>query len=446
MVQANVKILEDLQTYLNVCCEESEIRNRFISKTSDFSRNRKLPMERVALMVLNFLKRSLNVEIKEFFEKALCENNVSCSKGAFCLQRLKLNPSFFFLWNQILTGSFYEHYKEEVKRWKGFRLLATDGSMIYLINNPSLRAYFGAQNNQYGDRVMARVMQVEDVLNNIIVFGNLFPISVSEQSVTYQLATSYPPDSLLLFDRNFASYALMYLLINQEQSRHFVIRCKTAGSFTEVASFLHSHKTSKLVTLYASQASINILSELGYKVNKETGITVRMVRIKLPNGETEVLLTNLVDERQYSVEEIKELYGLRWRIETKYFKQKNQMLLEEFSGHSVCSVRQDYLANVFVSNLHNLIEKQCNLLLLLMDDKRKYSYRINQSASLALMKNTIVKLLIRQNETVLILLALQKAFERYLEPERKGRSCPRIRKHKRRHGRFQTFTNYKRNL
>lgn len=446
MVTANVKIMEDLQTYLNMCCEESELRKKFISKASDFSRNRKLPMQRVALMVINFLKRSLNVEIKEFFEKALDECQVSCSKGAFCLQRLKLHPSFFFLWNQILTGSFYEHYNNEVKRWKGFRLLATDGSMIYLLNKPSLRSYFGVQDNQFGDRVMARVVQVEDVLNRITVFGNMVPVSVSEQAVAYQLAESYPPDSLLLFDRNFASYALMYLLINQEQSRHFVIRCKTVRSFNEVTSFLHSHKSSKVVKLYASQTSTRILTELGYKVNSKTAITIRMVKIKLPNGETEMLLTNLIDERMYSVEEIKELYGLRWRIETKYFKQKNQMLLEEFSGHSVCSVQQDYLANVFASNLHSVIEKQCDVHLYLLEEKRKHDYKINQSASLALMKHTIVKLLFRQNEIVMILLALQKAFEKYLEPERKGRISPRIRKNKRRFGRFQTFTNYKRNI
>jgi hypothetical protein len=64
MVTANVKIMEDLQTYLNMCCEESELKNKFISKAGDFSRNRKLPMQRVALLVINFLKRSLNVEIK----------------------------------------------------------------------------------------------------------------------------------------------------------------------------------------------------------------------------------------------------------------------------------------------------------------------------------------------------------------------------------------------
>lgn len=446
MVQANVKVMQDLQAYLEVCCGESDIRSKFTSSEHDFSRRRKLPMERVALLVLNFLKRSLNVEIREFFEKALGEEKLSCSKGAFCLQRLKLHPSFFFLWNQILVSGFYEHYGEEVKRWKGFRLLATDGSMAYLLDKPSLRNYFGVQDNQYGQRVMARMVQVEDVLNRIIFYGNIVPISVSEQSIAYSLADHYPADSLLLFDRNFASYALMYLLMNQEESRHFVIRCKTARTFNEVTSFLRSPQSSKVVNITAAESGIRILRELGYKINHKTAIKVRMVKFKLPNGETEVLLTNLMDERVYSVEDIKQLYGLRWRIETKYYKQKNQMLLEEFSGHSTCSVQQDYFANVLVANLHNLIEKQSDVHLSLLEEKRKYAYRINQSASLASMKHLIVRLLLQKKETILILLELQRVFEKYLEPERNGRLSPRIRKHKRRHGRFQTFTNYKRNL
>jgi hypothetical protein len=35
-----------------------------------------------------------------------------------------------------------------VKRWKGYRLLACDGSTVALVNTPLLHAYFGAQGNQ----------------------------------------------------------------------------------------------------------------------------------------------------------------------------------------------------------------------------------------------------------------------------------------------------------
>ena len=45
---------------------------------------------------------------------------------------------------------------------------------------------------------------------------------------------------------------------------------------------------------------------------------------------------------------------------------------------------------------------------------------------------------------VWLLLALQRSFERYLEPRRPGRKYPRTRKNKRMKGRYQTYTNFKR--
>ena len=47
-----------------------------------------------------------------------------------------------------------------------------------------------------------------------------------------------------------------------------------------------------------------------------------MVKLKLSSGETELLLTNLYDEKRFTLEDLNYLYGLRWGIETTYNKQK----------------------------------------------------------------------------------------------------------------------------
>lgn len=445
MVETNVKIIEQLQQYIMLCCQDPELRKHFSTHPAHFSRTRKLPMQTVALMIINCLKRSLHIEIQDFFAKAL-QQAPCCSKSAFCLQRAKLKPLFFQVLNRLLVNSFYEQYDSALKRWKGFRVLAVDGSTAYLLNKPALRRHFGMQHNQHGERVMGRIMQVHDVLNNIIVSGQMLAFTASEQTAAYQLASGFAEDALVLCDRNFASYALMYLLIHQEKSRHFIIRTKTHHGFREVSDFMRSRKNSKVVELHPSKSAMAILDTLGYKTDHRTAINVRMVKIKLPNGATEVLLTNLVDARRYSAEELKMLYALRWKIETKYDQQKNKLLLEEFSGHSVCAIQQDYQANILLSNLHSLVEKQCAVYLTLLSEQRKYDYRINQSASLASMKYRVVRLLSDPYTITFLLLELQKIFERYLEPQRNGRSYPRTRTRKRRHGRCQTFTNFKKNL
>ncbi len=45
-------------------------------------------------------------------------------------------------------------------------------------------------------------------------------------------------------------------------------------------------------------------------------------------GEAEILLTNLYDEELFTNEDLKYLFGLRWRIETTYGKQKSQQQME----------------------------------------------------------------------------------------------------------------------
>ena len=441
MVEANVKIIEELKLFLETVSTNSEIRKLVTQSETDFSRDRKLTLERVAAIIINMPKRSLSIEIKEFFD-SLEKDLEPSTKGAFSLQRTKLRALFFQAWNKWLVANFYHHYGNKVKRWKGFRILATDGSTAYLINKADVIEYFGTQDNQHGSTPMGRVMQTHDVLNDITVWGAIRPVKESEQSIMAEQVSNLFEDSISLYDRNFPSYALMYLHLNEETPRHFVMRCK-AGFNKEVKQFMRSRKSSKVIELTPTKDAIATLREYHYIVTAQTKIKVRMVKVKLSSGETEVLLTNLYDEKRFTIDDMKYLYGLRWGIETTYSKQKNQQQMEQFSGHRVISIQQDYAAGLFVANLQSLIEKQCEDYLHKVNKRRKYRYKINRNITWASMKHNIVKLFLN-NEPQEILLKLQKDFERNTEPIRPGRQYPRIIKAKRLHGKYQTFTNYKR--
>lgn len=441
MVEANVKIIEELKIFLETVSNDADIRKLVTQEDGDFSRNRKLPMERIAGLIINMPKRSLSIEIQEFFD-SLEKGLESSTKGAFSLQRTKLQALFFQVWNKWLVDCFYHYYGVKVKRWRGFLLQAVDGSTAYLINKKEVIEYFGTQDNQHVSVPMARVMQIQDVLNDITVWGDIRPIKESEQAIIAGQVRNLFEDSLTLFDRGYPSYVLMYLLMNEETPRHFVMRCKV-GFNNEVKKFVHSSKTSKIVEWPANAAAMATLRQQGYIVTAKTTIKVRMVKIKLRTGEIEILLTNLYDEKLYTTEDLKYLYGLRWGIETTYYKQKNQQQMEQFSGHRVICIQQDYAAGLFVANLQSLIEKQCENYLRKINTRRKHRYRVNRNVSWASLKHNIVKLFL-QNKPEEILLQLQEAFERNIEPIRPGRHNPRIRKAKRLNGKYQTFTNYKR--
>lgn len=440
MVETNLKIISDLKSFLEIIVKEMEIKRHFTIKSTDFIRDRKLTLEKTIFLIFNFLRRSLTIELDDFFATIDCP---SSTKGAFSLQRGKLLPEFFKFWNYLFSNSFYHHYRDKLNSWRGFQLLAVDGSTAYLFNKPEILSYFGAHTNQHKNvKVpMARVMKIYDVLNEIILWGDLYPISKSEQQIMNENIDQLPVNSLSLFDRGFPSYALIYLLQNQELPRHFVMRCRT-NSWKEIKAFLSSSKQSKRVKLRPNQNAITELKKYGYIITSNTEVEVKLIKVLLKTGEIEILITN-VFETNLSIDDFKQLYEMRWGIEVAYGKLKNQLQTEIFSGHRVLCIRQDYYASIFLMNLQSIIKKQCEPLVDEISQKRKYDYQINNNISWAKMKNNIVKLFLENNPKE-ILLSLQNTFIKNLEPIRPNRSLPRTRKSKKLLGKYQTFTNYRR--
>jgi len=441
MVNTNVKIIEALKSFLNIVIEDTEIRRLFTTKPTDFTRDRKLPLRKIIGILINLPKRSLSIELQSFFE-SLEQPGFSCTKGAFSLQRPKLKPIFFKVWNDFLVKGFYSFYGKDVKRWEGFRLLAVDGSNISVMNVPEVLDYFGSADNQFGSVPMARVMQIHDVLNDLTIWGDIFPRKSSENVIIANHIRHLPADSLTLFDRGYPSYSLIYLLANEESPRHFLMRCKTTFS-NEVKNFVASNKTDLITTIYSSLESIEKLKEHGYIVTQKTGIKIRMLKVVLPDGEIEVLLTDLYDDKIFTLRKISKLYFMRWKIETTYSKQKNQLQMEIFSGHRVVCIEQDYAAGLFVANLQSIIEKQCEQKVKEIAASRCYDYKINRNISWASLKNRILKLFIQSNNSFEILMELQNLFIKNIEPVRPGRHAPRTLP-KRKRGKYQTFTNYRR--
>ncbi|MDR0371634.1 MAG: hypothetical protein LBH80_07270, partial [Prevotellaceae bacterium] len=110
-----------------------------------------------------------------------------------------------------------------------------------------------------------------------------------------------------------------------------------------------------------------------------------------------------------------------------------------FSGHRVICVLQDFYATLFVANLQSLIENQSDDYLLSVSGHRKYRYRINRNTSWAVLKNTLFKLFLKEDNPYALLKHIQQLFEDSLEPVRPNRKAKRIKKTKRMNGKYQTF-------
>jgi hypothetical protein len=438
MVAANIAIIRELKTYLEEISKDKEKRKSYTVKSGDFSRERLFSFKRMVSFLINLPKRSLSIEVREFFDGL--QEVATCSKSAVSQQRGKLKPLFFQSWNELLINRFYHHYGEKVKRWRGFTVQAVDGSTAYLVNKAEVVEHFGTQDNQYGEIPMARLMQVYDVLNALTVKAGIYPVKTSEQNIMNSWTGFLREGSITLFDRGYPGFALIYLL--KKAGRLFVMRSKVSFN-REVKRFMKSEETDLLTKFRATGHAMETLREQGYEITAEAEVQIRLAKIKLSSGQTEVLITNLLDKNEFSIDDLSHLYALRWPVETCYGYEKNQLQLEQFSGHRVICIEQDYHASIFTANLQSLIEKQSEGYLNAVSRRRKHRYKINRNVSWAALKNNIVKLFLKENPDR-ILRYLQQLFEYALEPVREGRKFERKKKAKRVYGKYQTLTNYKR--
>jgi len=80
----------------------------FRAGDTDFTRTRKLPFWRVAVLILRGWKTSFQNRINKFFDDlGLLENIPTAS--AFCQAREKIKPAFFKALNENVTKFFYEN-------------------------------------------------------------------------------------------------------------------------------------------------------------------------------------------------------------------------------------------------------------------------------------------------------------------------------------------------
>jgi hypothetical protein len=167
---------------------------------------------------------------------------------------------------------------------------------------------------------------------------------------------------------------------------------------------------------------------------------LRLIRVQLKGGETEVLATSLLDEEAFPRAWFKRLYHLRWGVEEGYKREKSRLEIENFSGLSAQIVQQDFYAKIFVLNLAAVLAWVAQAIADRLYQARKRAYRVNFANALSKMKDNVVRLFIFDSPRHLIT-ALVLTMAESVEAVRPDRSYPRKIKPAKLHG---FHSNYKR--
>lgn len=352
-----------------------------------------LTFKNLVIFFLTQLQRSITRELLDFIE-SLKEHKAdlsSVSAAAFCKARKKLNYTVFKALNEHFINGYYEK-SATLKVWKDFRLLAVDGSTIEVPNSKELIEKWGVfKTRQDGKKIcMARILEVFDVLNKMTIESEIDSINISEIDMFWQLSpnlSKFPSldgvNDLYIFDRYYASFELIFFL--NKMGKDYCFRMKE-NWWDVIKKFKETGKESQIITLHFPKYPKGKREELA--IEKES-VPVRLVRVELDNGVIEYLLTSLLDEKEVTVSDIKELYSLRWPIETNYRHQKHKLKLENFSGKSENAVRQDFFAKILLLNIAVSINNPLDNKLL-EEQTTKYTYQVNLTNTIGVLKASII--------------------------------------------------------
>ena len=203
--------------------------------------------------------------------------------------------------------------------YRGWRLMAIDGSIWNVPDSDANAAAFGRSNGARGPSARPQIRKVSLVEVGthaevgLVVRGIKGPQS-GEQSMVTGLFSKLCPDQLLVWDRGFFSYFLWKTVIG-----HVGAVLARVSSRLVLRPLQSLADGSYLAKIYPCESERN---------RDRQGLVVRVIRYTLNDpqrvgcGVEHVLLTTLLDATLYPALELVLLYHERWEVELVYDEQK----------------------------------------------------------------------------------------------------------------------------
>ena len=377
-MKINATVVKDkLKSIINVM---SENKDKYVKNPlKDFTRNRKITFESLLMMNISMGKSTITKELMEWYEYDVKMPTTS----AFIQQRDKILPSAYEELFYTFTNSF-----EKKKKFEGYRLLAVDGSDLHIPTNKNDADSYFETKRTAKDYNLLHLNALYDLCNKNYEMMVVQPRRISNENralISMMENANTTSDDIFTLDRGYESYNNIAHFSNKNLK--YIIRIKDKKGII-----------SKIKTPNTDEFDINITLLLTRKQTKEIKsnpekfrflpsnvnfdflekgsseffeINFRVVRFKLTEDTYETLITNLDDE--FTPAKLKEIYHLRWGIETSFRELKYNIGL--INLHSKCydSIFSEIFSRLIMYNFSMLIAMNTEIL----TDSRKLKYQIN---------------------------------------------------------------------
>lgn len=369
----------------------SEPHNYCTNPDTDFTRNRKLSMEKMLQGIIGMESKSLTNELLD-----LCDASAETpSASAFIQQRDKIRP--------IAFESIFKNFSKKLMNSfdNDIPVFAIDGSDIQIPTNPTdTESYIAGTNGHKGYNLL-HINALYDLNKHIYSDVIIQKARERNEHKAFQelVDCSEITKALIIADRGYESFNSMAHI--QEKGWFFLIRVRDGNNGIKQGLDLPESDCFDVnISLKLTRKKTNAVKELlkdknHYRMVSSTQpfdflplknkkaeptrfyeLNFRIVRFPISEDIYETVVTNL-DEDRYPAIEIKKLYASRWGIETSFRDLKYTVGLLNFHSKKVMCILQEIYAHMIMYNFAEMITSHVAI----EKKQRKYTYKANFSVA-----------------------------------------------------------------
>lgn len=359
------------------------------SDGKDFSRKSVLTAETVIRLLIGAEGGSL--------AKILHDAGIQATASALSQRRAQIPSAVFRAafdrFNSTCTDS---------ELFRGYRLLAVDGTTVNLPRNPKAPSF--VQNDGIPKGVnQLHVTPFYDILSRTFTDLVIQPEPRKDENgalVEMLKRNTFTQKTLIIADRGFESYNLIAHCL-EKANVDFLIRVRqNYSAMREVAKLpmmeLDCTIRPTITTTQTKEDKKNGYVFLQVPKKSKAGsktrrgrwdfsspypMRFRICRFLLDNGEFETVATSLTSS--FTLADIKELYHLRWGIETSFRDLKYTLGLVNLHGRSDAFAEQEIFASLTAFNLASRI---CREVVIRQPTNGVYAYKVNFKMAVMLCK------------------------------------------------------------
>ena len=384
------------------------VERKYVLSETAFTRKGKLSLASIIKYPLCNRKKTTSIEVNRFLRNELNDRGVTITKQAISEKRQFIDPIVYIDMNDNFISKIYNH-QEEMALFKGFHVCAIDSSIIEIPNTKITRKEFGIpeKTQSYKDTSAARISCMVDTHWDFVISSNLTNKKVNELTNAFIHLDDAKDKidlkkTITIYDRGYNFLELMVKTI--QLNSYFLIRAKKSTFKKKQSKMETMGKNDATFRITLKPAKIDKFNSEDLKKYAEEirDINVRIVKVKLKTGETETLFTNLPKEIA-TPEELKQLYGDRWKIETNYDRLKNKLHIEKFTGKKKIIIEQDFYSHIYLFNVLIALKHDAEQQITRKPKettKYKYKYKTNINTLIGNIKEEMFRLLTDDKEEI----------------------------------------------